>query len=161
MSVSFVSKGDDMSIVTSEGQSIRFREADVREMGRSAMGVRGISLGKGDTVISADVVKKEAKSARLMVISKNGYGKTTEMGEYKTQKRGGSGILTMKVTDKTGPVISAKVITEEDSELVAMSKKSQVVRVELAEIPTLGRQTQGVRVMKLRDGDSLASVVCL
>ena len=67
----------------------------------------------------------------------------------------------MKVTDKTGPVISAKVITEEDSELVAMSKKSQVVRVELAEIPTLGRQTQGVRVMKLREGDSLASVVCM
>ena len=96
-----------------------------------------------------------------MVISKNGYGKTTEAGEYKIQKRGGGGILTMKVTDKTGPVISAKIITEEDSELVAMSKKSQVVRVELAEIPTLGRSTQGVRVMKLREGDSLASVVCL
>lgn len=161
MSVSFVSKGDDVSIVTTEGQSIRFKESDVREMGRGAYGVRGIDLGKGDTVISADVIKKDAKGARLMVISKNGYGKTTEAGEYKTQKRGGSGILTMKVTDKTGPVISAKIITEEDSELVAMSKKSQVVRVELKEIPTLGRQTQGVRVMKLRDGDSLASVVCL
>ena len=96
-----------------------------------------------------------------MVISKNGYGKTTKMDEYKTQKRGGSGILTMKVTAKTGPVISAKVITEEDSELVAMSKKSQVVRVDLKEIPTLSRSTQGVRVMKLREGDSLASVVCL
>ncbi|HVU06367.1 MAG TPA: DNA gyrase subunit A [Candidatus Paceibacterota bacterium] len=161
MSVSFVSKGDEMSIVTAEGQSIRFRESDIREMGRSAMGVRGISLGKGDAVISADVIKSGAKSTRLMVISKNGYGKTTEASEYKTQKRGGSGILTMNVTDKTGPVISAKVITEEDSELVAMSKKSQVVRVSLAEIPVLGRSTQGVRVMKLREGDSLASVVCL
>lgn len=161
MSVSFVSKGDDMSIVTAEGQSIRFKESDVREMGRSAMGVRGIELGKGDFVISADVVRKDAKAPRIMVISKHGYGKTTNAGEYKTQKRGGSGILTMKVTDKTGPVISAKVITEEDSELVAMSKKSQVVRVELSEIPTLGRQTQGVRVMKLREGDSLASVVCM
>ena len=161
MSVSFVSRGYDVSIVTSEGQSIRFRESDVREMGRGAYGVRGISLAKGDTVISADVVKAGGKGARIMVISKNGYGKTTLASEYKTQKRGGSGILTMKVTDKTGPVISAKVITEEDSELVAMSKKSQVVRVELAEIPTLGRQTQGVRVMKLREGDSLASVVCL
>ncbi|MDO8579650.1 MAG: DNA gyrase subunit A [bacterium] len=161
MSVSFVSKGDDVSIVTAEGQSIRFRESDVREMGRGAYGVRGISLAKGDTVISADVVKAGGKGARIMVISKNGYGKTTLASEYKTQKRGGSGILTMKVTDKTGPVISAKAITEEDSELVAMSKKSQVVRVELAEIPTLGRQTQGVRVMKLREGDSLASVVCL
>ncbi len=161
MSVSFVSKGDDVSIVTSEGQSIRFRESDVREMGRGAMGVRGISLAKDDVVISADVVTAGSKGARIMVISKNGYGKTTLASEYKTQKRGGSGILTMKVTDKTGPVISAKVITEEDSELVAMSKKSQVVRVELSEIPTLGRQTQGVRVMKLREGDSLASVVCL
>ncbi|MEK7607575.1 MAG: DNA gyrase subunit A [Patescibacteria group bacterium] len=161
MSVSFVSKGDDVSIVTSEGQSIRFRESDVREMGRGAYGVRGIALAKGDAVISADVIKALGKGTRIIVISKNGYGKTTLASEYKTQKRGGSGILTMKVTDKTGPVISAKVITEEDSELVAMSKKSQVVRVELSEIPTLGRQTQGVRVMKLREGDSLASVVCL
>jgi DNA gyrase subunit A len=161
VSVTFVSKGDDMFVFTADGQSIRFKESDVREMGRSAMGVRGIDLGKGDTVINADPVKKDAKSARVMAISKNGYGKTTEASEYKTQNRGGSGILTMKVTDKTGPVISAKVITEDDSELVAMSKKSQVVRVELDEIPTLGRQTQGVRVMKLREGDSLASVVCL
>ncbi|MBX4209298.1 DNA gyrase subunit A [Candidatus Parcubacteria bacterium] len=161
MSVSFVSKGDEMSIVTAEGQSIRFKESDIREMGRSAMGVRGISLAKGDLVISADVIKAAAKGSRIMVISKNGYGKTTEAGEYKTQKRGGSGILTMNVTDKTGQVISAKVITEEDSELVAMSKKSQVVRIDIKEIPVLGRSTQGVRVMKLREGDSLASVVCL
>src|SRR6185369_4359891 len=118
MSVSFVSKGDEMSIVTAEGQSIRFKESDIREMGRSAMGVRGISLAKGDYVISADVIKSGAKGARIMVISKNGYGKTTEAGEYKTQKRGGSGILTMNCTDKTGQVISAKVITEDDSELV-------------------------------------------
>lgn len=161
MSVSFVTKGDEMSIVTAEGQSIRFKESDIREMGRSAMGVRGISIAKGDFVISADVIKSGAKGARIMVISKNGYGKTTEAGEYKTQKRGGSGILTMNCTDKTGQVISAKVITEEDSELVAMSKKSQVVRIDIKEIPVLGRSTQGVRVMKLREGDSLASVVCL
>jgi DNA gyrase subunit A len=161
MSVSFVSKGDDVSIVTAEGQSIRFEESDVREMGRSAMGVRGISLAKDDYVISADVIKKDFKNPRLMVISKNGYGKTTNADEYKTQGRGGSGILTMNVTDKTGQVIAAKVVTEDDSELVAMSKKSQVVRIDINEIPVLGRSTQGVRVMKLRDGDSLASVVCL
>ncbi|HZT34598.1 MAG TPA: DNA gyrase C-terminal beta-propeller domain-containing protein, partial [Nitrososphaera sp.] len=161
MSVTFVNKGDEMSIVTSEGQSIRFKESDIREMGRSAMGVRGISLGKGDSVISSDVIRKDMKNPRIMVISKNGYGKTTEAGEYKTQKRGGSGILTMNVTDKTGQVISAKVVTDEDSELVAMSKKSQVVRIDIKEIPVLGRSTQGVRVMKLREGDSLASVVCL
>ncbi|MBI5134031.1 MAG: DNA gyrase subunit A [Candidatus Taylorbacteria bacterium] len=161
MSVSFVTSGDEMSIVTAEGQSIRFKESDVREMGRGAMGVRGISLAKGDFVISADVIKKDHKNPRIMVISKNGYGKTTEAAEYKTQNRGGSGILTMNVTDKTGQVIAAKVVTEEDNELVAMSKKSQVVRIDIKEIPVLGRSTQGVRVMKLREGDSLASVVCL
>ncbi|MDE1874494.1 MAG: DNA gyrase subunit A, partial [Patescibacteria group bacterium] len=165
MSVSFVSKGDEMSIVTALGQSIRFKESDVREMGRSAMGVRGINLakskGQSDYVVSADVVRKDMKNPRIMVISKNGYGKTTEAGEYKTQNRGGSGILTMNVTDKTGQVIAAKVVTDEDSELVAMSKKSQVVRIDIKEIPVLGRSTQGVRVMKLREGDSLASVVCL
>ncbi|MFA6095685.1 MAG: DNA gyrase subunit A [Candidatus Paceibacterota bacterium] len=161
ISVNFISKGDEASIVTADGQSIRFKESDVREMGRSAMGVRGINLGKGDVVVAADVIRKDAKNPRIMVISKNGYGKTTEAGEYKTQKRGGSGILTMKVTDKTGVVIAAKTVTDEDEEIVAMSKKSQVVRVDIKEIPTLGRSTQGVRVMKLRDGDSLASVVCL
>jgi DNA gyrase subunit A len=161
ISVNFVSKGDDVSIVTTDGQSIRFKESDVREMGRGAIGVRGANLSKGDSVVSAGVIRKDAKNPRVMVISKNGYGKTTEAGEYKTQKRGGSGILTMKVTDKTGVVIAAKVVTDEDEEIVAMSKKSQVVRVDIKEIPTLGRQTQGVRVMKLREGDSLASVVCL
>lgn len=161
ISVNFVAKGDDVSIVTTDGQSIRFKESDVREMGRGAMGVRGVSLGKGDAVVAADIIRKDAKNPRIMVISKNGYGKTTEAGEYKTQKRGGSGILTMNVTDKTGVVISAKTVTDEDEEIVAMSKKSQVVRVDIKEIPTLGRSTQGVRVMKLREGDSLASVVCL
>jgi len=161
ISVNFVSKGDDVSIVTTDGQSIRFKESDVREMGRSAIGVRGVNLAKGDAVVAADIIRKDAKNPRIMVISKNGYGKTTEAGEYKTQKRGGSGILTMNVTDKTGVVISAKTVTDEDEEIVAMSKKSQVVRVDIKEIPTLGRSTQGVRVMKLREGDSLASVVCL
>ena len=83
------------------------------------------------------------------------------MSEYKIQNRGGSGILTMNITDKTGPLISAKVVTDEIEEMVAMSKKSQVIRVDLKEIPTLGRSTQGVRIMKLRDGDTLASSICL
>jgi DNA gyrase subunit A len=94
------------------------------------------------------------------VISANGYGKRTELSEYKVQKRGGSGILTSNVTAKTGPVISSQVVTDEE-EVIAISKKSQVVRVDLKEIPVLGRQTQGVRIMKLREGDSLASLICL
>ena len=161
MSASFVSKNDDVVIATRDGQSIRFEAEDVREMGRNAAGVRVIKLGKDDAVISADVVPKDAKNPKLFVMGSNGYGKKTKLEEYKTQNRGGSGILTMNVTDKTGPLIAAKVVTDEIEEMVAMSKKSQVIRVNLNEIPTLGRSTQGVRVMKLRDGDSLASLICL
>ncbi len=161
MSASFVSKNDDIVIATRDGQSIRFEAEDVREMGRNAAGVRVIKLGKDDAVISADVVSKDAKNPKLFVMGSNGYGKKTKLEEYKTQNRGGSGILTMNVTDKTGPLIAAKVVTDEIEEMVAMSKKSQVIRVNLNEIPTLGRSTQGVRVMKLRDGDSLASLICL
>lgn len=161
MSASFVSKGDDVVIATADGQSIRFSEADVREMGRNAAGVRVIKLAKDDAVISADIVSKDSKNPMLFVMGAKGYGKKTKLGEYKTQNRGGSGILTMNVTEKTGPLMSAKVVTDDIEEIVAMSKKSQVIRVDLKEIPTLGRSTQGVRVMKLRDGDSLASLICL
>lgn len=161
MSTSFVSKGDTVVIATRDGQSIRYDESDVREMGRNATGVRVIKLGKDDAVISADVVSKDAKNPALFVMGEHGYGKKTSLDEYKVQNRGGSGILTMNVTDKTGPLMSAKVVTDDIEEIVAMSKKSQVIRVNLKEIPTLGRSTQGVRVMKLRDGDSLASLICL
>ena len=161
ISVQLVEKGDDISIVTKEGQSIRFKEAGVREMGRSAGGVRGINLGKGDLVIGAHAIKNDGKGAHLLVISANGYGKRTKLSEYKAQGRGGGGILTSKVTAKTGDVIASQVVTGEEQEVVAISKKSQVVRVDLNEIPVLGRQTQGVRIMKLREGDSLASLICL
>ena len=161
ISVSFVAKGDDLIVVTKKGQSIRFEEGDVREMGRNATGVIGIRLDKGDIVIAADVIKKGMKDALLLVMSANGYGKKTDVEEYKTQGRGGSGIKTAQVTPKIGDLISAKVITEEMDEAVAMSKQSQVIRVELKTIPSLGRQTQGVRIMKLREGDSIASFVCL
>ncbi len=161
ISASFCTKGDEIVIATKEGQSIRFEEGDVREMGRNAAGVRVIKLGKDDAVISADVVSKDAKNPALFVMGANGYGKKTDLSEYKTQNRGGSGILTMNVTSKTGELMGAKVVTDDDEEIVAMSKKSQVIRVDLKEIPTLGRSTQGVRVMKLREGDNLASLVCL
>jgi DNA gyrase subunit A len=161
ISVSFVCKGDSIVIATAKGQSIRFKESDIREMGRNAAGVRGIKLSKGDKVISAQVIKKEAKNAELLVISANGYGKKTPIDEYKIQNRGGSGIKTAKVTPKTGEIICSQVVTDEEVEVVSMSQKSQVVRVDLKEIPSLGRQTQGVRIMKLREGDKIASLICL
>jgi len=159
--VKFVAPGDEMILVTTQGQSIRFKESDIRAMGRGAAGVIGVKLDKGDYVVEAEVINKEMKSPELFVISEHGFGKKTPLKEYKIQKRGGSGIFTMKVTDKTGEIMSAKVVTEEMEEIAAISKKSQVIRVEIKEIPSLGRQTQGVRIMKLRDGDSLASITCL
>lgn len=161
VAVQFVRKGDAAVIVTKNGQSIRFKESDLRPMGRVAGGVRAIKLRKGDSVIGADVVGVLDKEARLMVVSSGGFGKTTVIKEYKVQKRGGSGIKTAKVNAKTGVLIASKVIAEDDSEVVAISKKSQVIRLALKEVPTSGRQTQGVRIMKLRPGDSLASAICL
>ena len=161
ISASFVHKKDSVIVVTAKGQSIHFKEADIREMGRTAMGVRGMKLGKGDVVISAETVPNAWNSATLMVISEHGYGKRTDIDEYKIQNRGGSGIKTANVTAKTGQLISAKVFETDEAEVVAISKKSQVIRVDAKEISVLGRQTQGVRVMKLREGDSIASLICL
>ncbi len=161
VSVSFCEKGEDAIVVTSKGQSIRFKDLDIREMGRGAAGVRAVKLSKGDHVIGTQIVKKGAKNPTLLVISENGFGKRTALKEYKVQKRGGSGIKTAKVTPKTGNLIVAWVVTDDEEEVVAMSKKSQVIRLDIKEIPVLGRQTQGVRIMKLREGDSIASLICL
>ncbi len=159
----FVSRGDEVVVVTAKGQSIRFDEGDIREMGRTAAGVRGMKLGKGDTVVSTGILQKGAKDMEILIVTENGYGKTTNAKEYKVQNRGGSGIKTAQVTAKTGPVVGGEVLTKEykaEGELVVMSKKGQVIRLPLVQIPSLGRQTQGVRVMKLRDGDAIASSVC-
>ncbi|MBU4480234.1 DNA gyrase subunit A, partial [Patescibacteria group bacterium] len=161
ISAKFVAKGDSVILATNNGQSIRFKESDAREMGRTASGVTGIKLGKGDFVIGSSVVKKEDTNPDFFVISKNGYGKKTPLKEYKIQKRGGSGIKTMKITEKTGKLVSSEVLTENELEIVAISKHGQVIRVGVDEIPTLGRQTQGVRIMKLREGDKIASLTCL
>ena len=146
-------------LATALGQSIRFLESDIREMGRTAGGVRAMKLGKRDEIIGADVIAEE-KNNFVLAMGSSGIGKKTAVSEYKIQKRGGSGIKTSKVTPKTGNLMVGKVV-QNDTELVAMSKKGQVIRVDLNTIPTAGRQTQGVTIMKLRPGDSLASVTCL
>ena len=159
-------KGDQIMLATSLGQAIRFKESDIREMGRTAGGVRGIKLRKLDEVIGVDVIKGgkndgEGKNGSFLTMSSNGFGKKTALKEYKVQKRGGSGIKTAKVTQKTGKLIVAKVLTGDEEELIAMSKKGQVLRTALKDISSLGRQTQGVTVMRLRAGDSIASVACI
>ena len=157
----FVEASDDIILITKKGRSIRFSAQDVRDMGRSAAGVRGMNLASGDTIIGADVIKKSVGDSTLLVVSEQGYGKQTSLSEYKVQKRGGSGILTAKLTSKTGALVSGEVITAEYAEIVAMSKKGQVIRLSIKDIPSLGRQTQGVRVMRLRAHDHIACVVCI
>jgi DNA gyrase subunit A len=161
ISARLIGKGDELVLVSEKGQSIRFKESDVREMGRAAAGVKALTLRKGDVVIASESIRKGEKDPTLLVFSEQGYGKRTKLTEYKVQKRGGSGIKTANVTDKIGKLVGASVITEDLSEIVTISKKSQVVRVDLEEVPILGRQTQGVRIMKLRAGDSIASLLCV
>lgn len=157
----FVRKGDDIAVVTKKGQSIRFKEADAREMGRTAAGVRAMKLGKGDVIIGAGVVPQTAEKTELLVLSSTGYGKKTKLSEYKVQKRGGSGIKTANVTAKTGELMSLQILDGSADELVIISKKGQVIRTGIDEIPSLGRSTQGVRLMKMRAGDSIAALICL
>lgn len=163
VSANLAGSGDTVSIVTAKGQSIRFEAEDTREMGRTAGGVRGMSVKKGDKVVSAEVIPSEARDASLLVIMSRGYGKRTRLSEYKVQGRGGSGIKTAEVTAKTGEIIGARVVsgTLEGEELVVVSKKGQVIRTGVGEIPLLSRATQGVRIMKMREGDSIASMVAL
>lgn len=159
-----VEKGDEVFLSTAKGQSIRFKESDVRPMGRAAGGVRGVKLAAGDVIVGADVVKKGKPGQEVLVVSRAGYGKATKVDEYKVQGRGGSGIKTISVTAKTGPLITSRIITRGEGgeeEIVVISKKGQVIRTGLEEIKTQSRSTQGVRIMKLRDGDAIASFVCL
>ena len=159
ISANFVEKGDTVALVSAKGQSIRFKESQVREMGRTAGGVRALKLKKGDFIIGANVAKEDGK-AELLVLSNMGYGKKSGLDEYKIQGRGGSGIKTANVTAKTGELMAARVVANDVTELIVISKKGQVIRTELTQIPTLGRSTQGVRIMKLREGDSIAALVC-
>ncbi len=159
----FVGVKDHIFLTSRKGQSIRFKEDDIREMGRSAVGVRAMKLGSGDYIVSADIVRSAQKESdlTLLVVSENGYGKRTELSEFKVQNRSGSGIKCVSVTSKTGPLMASRVISPETEELVVISRKGQVIRTETTEIPTLGRSTQGVRIMKLREGDSIAALICL
>lgn len=154
----WVKPKDDVLLVTKNAQSIRFHESEVRAMGRTAAGVKAISLKKGDQVVGVGIVKSVYKDPMLLVVSEKGFGKKTKLAEYKVQSRAGSGIKTANTTEKTGHLIGAKVVPEGDYELIAMSRKSQVIRIELDAVSVLGRATQGVKIMKLRAGDGLASL---
>jgi DNA gyrase, A subunit len=147
---------NDIIISTSAGQATRFNEKDVRAMGRSAMGVRGIRLRPNDIVVGMDVVTHP--SQKLLVISANGYGKITKVSNFPSHKRGGVGIKSAAVTSKTGAIVAVHTIDEGSDEIIIISTGGQTIRVALKDIPILGRATQGVRIMRLSDGDSIASL---
>ncbi|PJE50420.1 MAG: DNA gyrase subunit A [Candidatus Yanofskybacteria bacterium CG10_big_fil_rev_8_21_14_0_10_36_16] len=155
------SGSDEILVAASNGSSIRFKEKDVRPMGRSAAGVLGIRLNENNAkVVGASIVSDgSSKGLKLFIAMANGYGKMTHLSSYKVQKRGGRGITTAKVTAKTGEIVFANVITEEDNDLIAISGKGNVIKTEISSIPLLGRATQGVRIMKLGQGDKIASAV--
>lgn len=146
---------EDIVISTSFGQAIRFNEQDARPMGRSARGVRGIRLRPGDSVVGMDLAE-EGKN--LLLLSENGYGKMTKVANFPSHRRGGIGIKAAVVSGKTGNLITVKALDTDASEIIAISAGGQTIRVALKDIPLLGRATQGVRIMRLADSDSVASV---
>ncbi|MFA7209604.1 MAG: DNA gyrase subunit A [Parcubacteria group bacterium] len=154
---------DEIIITTAKGQAIHFKEKDVRPMGRSAAGVRGIKLRKDDRVVGMDAVFKNQKGNQLLIITENGYGKRSDLKAYKIQNRGGSGIKTANVTSKTGNVVGANIVNidEIEEDLILSSNKGQIIRIPLKSVSVLGRATQGVRVMKPQAGDKVAATTVL
>ena len=153
-----VSKDQEIMIVTREGKCIRFNEKDCRPMGRASIGVRGIKLKKDDIVVEMDVMKITEKT-ELLVVMGNGLGKMTETKNYRLQTRGGTGVKTANITAKTGKIIGAKVLGETtDADMILMSKSGQVIRLHVKNIPSQGRATQGVYLMRLKPTDKVASI---
>lgn len=156
---------DTIMIATYEGQAIRFSEEDVRSMGRTASGVRGIRLHGQDRVIGMDVIDPKNKEVEFLTIGENGLGKLTSINDYKIQGRGGSGIKTAKVTDKTGGIIHGSAIEmtkNKEKDIILMSNKGQVIRLPFSSIPSSGRATQGVRLMRFKeDGSKVVSVTLI
>ncbi len=154
---------DEVIITTAGGQAIHFKESDVRHMGRTASGVRGIKLKKDDKVVGMDAVFSNQKGNQLLVISENGFGKRTDLSKYKIQHRGGSGIKTANITPKTGNLAGANVVNKDDLEgdMILTSQKGQIIRIPLESVSDLGRATQGVRVMKPQAGDKLSASTVL
>ena len=140
--------------MTKNGLAIRFLEEDVRSMGRTAMGVKGVNLGKDDDVIAMDIVEENAD---LLVISEKGFGKRTPLEEYRVQHRGGKGVITSKITKKTGCLVGAKVI-KDDCEVMLISAEGVIIRMHVKDISQMGRSTQGVTLMKLAENDSVVTL---
>ena len=146
--------GDDIFMVSRKGMTIRFNEDDVRPMGRTAAGVRGMKLRTGDEVVSVDVARDDTA---ILMVTESGYGKRTQLEQYNTQGRGGQGVIGIKLTGRKGEVVAAFMVGLDD-EIVAVSSSGVTIRMPVREISSQGRGATGVRVMNLDDGQTVASV---
>lgn len=145
---------NEVLIATEEGKSIRFKETDIRQMGRSAKGVRGIRLAKNDQII--DMVKVSDKDA-LLIVTEKGFGKRSDFSEYRLQSRGGKGIINIKVTEKNGKVVGMKTVSE-NHDIMLISSQGMIVRTPVNGIRIIGRSTQGVKIINLKEGDKVSSI---
>jgi DNA gyrase subunit A len=154
--ISMTTGDNEIVISTSLGQAIRFHEKDVRPMGRASRGVRGIRLRTGDRVIGMDTVRD---GSSIFVISKSGYGKRTKVAQFTPHARGGVGIRSAIVNKKTGDLVGVKTLNGDDSqEVIIISEQGQTIRLGIKDIPELGRATQGVRIMRLKETDTVVSL---
>jgi len=154
VNVALTDGSKDVVLVSRHGKAIRFSENDVRSMGRSARGVRGIKLEQGDKVVSLDVVDE---NSTLLTITENGFGKRTEFAEYRTMHRGGMGVITIVTSLRNGPVVNVKAVREED-EVMITSSEGIVIRIPVKDIRVQGRNTQGVKIMDVRQKDKVVGV---
>ena len=149
---------DEVFIATKNGFAIRFKEEDVRSMGRTASGVRAITLRKADAVVAANVVEPEDEKLSVLTLTEEGYGKRTYLSEYRLQTRAGKGITNLKVNDKTGKVVDVKIVDNE-SEIMLITSEGTLIRTKVQSISIIGRATSGVRIMKVRNEEKVASAV--
>jgi DNA gyrase subunit A len=148
---------DEIFLSTRHGMSIRFHEGDVRSMGRSAVGVRGIDLEEGDAVVGMEILKPQGT---LLTATENGFGKRTAIEEYRVQSRGGKGVITLKVTEKTGAIVGIAQVAEGD-DVMLITDSGKIIRMAVDEIRVIGRNTQGVRLIGLQENERVASLARL
>lgn len=153
ISARLVTSGQEIFMSTKEGKAIRFSEKEVRSMGRSARGVRGITLGKGDEVVATDVISSDAS---ILTVTEKGYGKRSPVDDYRIQSRGGRGIITIKITDRNGPVIGVRQVTDKD-DVILVTDRGKIIRSHVKGISVMGRNTQGVRLISIESGESVVS----
>lgn len=154
ITVKMTEGNNEIILGTKDGFAVRFNENDVRDMGRTATGVRGVRLSGKDAVVGLIVIKRQGT---VLVVTENGFGKRSEINDYRTTKRGGKGVITVKTSDKVGPLIAMMEVTDNE-ELVIISTQGMVIRQSVKDIRVMGRNTQGVRVIRLNDGDSIADI---